>query len=168
MVVRRRGLLKYLFLIPALWFATVILFSLHADPPSKSISPANNGEIKLIVANRSFSVPSFVDRLINALPFKQSNIDTDHPSEERDKAQKQAREMKGPVQVAAPELNEHQNNPKIGAPGEMGNPVRVDKGKLSPEEKERYQNGWRNHAFNEYVSDMISLRRSLADVRDQE
>ena len=167
MAVRRRGLLKYLFLIPTLWFATVILFSLHTDPPSASISPSNH-DINVVAANRSVSPPSFVDRLINVFPFKQSNVDTDHPSEERDKAQKQAREMKGQVQVAAPETNEHQDSRKLRGPGEMGNPVRLDKEKLSPEEKERYHNGWRNNAFNEYVSDMISLRRSLADVRDPE
>ena len=41
---------------------------------------------------------------------------------------------------------------------------------LSPvkEERKKYDEGWQNNAFNQYVSDMISLRRSLADLRDPE
>ena len=37
---------------------------------------------------------------------------------------------------------------------------------LSPEERIKYDDGWKNNAFNQYVSDMISVHRSLADYRD--
>ena len=50
----------------------------------------------------------------------------------------------------------------------MGTPVRIRKDKLSPVERQKYDDGWKNNAFNQYASDMISLRRSLADVRDPE
>ncbi len=50
--------------------------------------------------------------------------------------------------------------------GELGKPVKIDKDKLSPEERIKYDKGWENNAFNQYVSDMISLHRSLADARD--
>jgi hypothetical protein len=52
--------------------------------------------------------------------------------------------------------------------GEMGKPVIIDKEKLSPEEKEKYEAGWKRNMFNEYVSDMISLNRSLPDLRYEE
>jgi polypeptide N-acetylgalactosaminyltransferase len=52
--------------------------------------------------------------------------------------------------------------------GEHGNGVTVDKDKLAPEERKKYDDGWQNNAFNQYVSDQISLHRSLKDVRDDE
>jgi polypeptide N-acetylgalactosaminyltransferase len=39
---------------------------------------------------------------------------------------------------------------------------------LSPDEKKKFDEGWHNHAFNEYVSDMISLHRSIGDIRHPE
>lgn len=52
--------------------------------------------------------------------------------------------------------------------GEQGSGVNIDKDKLSPEERKKYDDGWQNNAFNQYVSDQISLHRSLKDVRDEE
>ncbi|XP_033762836.1 polypeptide N-acetylgalactosaminyltransferase 5-like [Pecten maximus] len=53
-------------------------------------------------------------------------------------------------------------------PGELGVAVAIDVKSLTPEEKKKYDRGWKNNAFNEYVSDMISLDRSLDDTRDPE
>jgi hypothetical protein len=163
MALRRRGFLKYIILIPTIWLGALILFSLRTD--SSSLYQSNN-DMQVNVVRETAS-RSFVDRIIGVLPFK-LNKDHDHPPEERLKAREQAREMKAQVQVAAPEMNNDHNNPKIGSPGEMGNPVIIDKEKLSKEERKKYDDGWKNNAFNQYVSDMISLRRSLADIRDPE
>ena len=46
--------------------------------------------------------------------------------------------------------------------------MNIDKDKLSKEERKKYDEGWQNHAYNEYVSEMISLHRSLPDHRDEE
>ncbi|KAL3832575.1 hypothetical protein ACJMK2_024208 [Sinanodonta woodiana] len=51
---------------------------------------------------------------------------------------------------------------------EMGMPVIIDPDKLSPEERQTYEEGFRRNAFNQYASDMISLHRSLPDGRDPE
>lgn len=59
-----------------------------------------------------------------------------------------------------------QNDPS--APGERGEGVIIDKDSLPPEERAKYDEGWQNNAFNQYVSDKISLHRSLKDVRDKE
>ena len=44
--------------------------------------------------------------------------------------------------------------------------MHIHKEKLSPEERKKYDIGWKNNAFNNYASDMISIHRSLADIRD--
>ena len=51
--------------------------------------------------------------------------------------------------------------------GEMGVAVDIDKQKLSPEELSIYEAGFKNNAFNQYASDMISLHRRLPDARDK-
>ena len=165
MALRRRGFLKYIFLIPTIWLGAIILFSLRTN---SSPTLDSHDDIRIQVDHqRETSAPSLVDRLIGVLPFKH-NPDADHPVEEVVKAKEQAREMNAQVQVVAPEMKNDHNDPKTGGPGEMGNAVRIDKEKLSKDERQKYDDGWKNNAFNQYVSDMISLRRSLADIRDSE
>ena len=53
-------------------------------------------------------------------------------------------------------------------PGEMGAGVTIDKERLSPEERRKYEEGFKQYNFNKYASDMISVRRSLPDVREPE
>ena len=50
----------------------------------------------------------------------------------------------------------------------MGREVTVVKEKLNMTERIKFEKGWKDNAFNLYVSDMISLHRSLPDVRDAE
>ena len=50
-------------------------------------------------------------------------------------------------------------------PGELGKPV-VLPSNVTSEVQSLISKGWQDNAFNQYVSDMISLRRSLPDVRD--
>ena len=52
--------------------------------------------------------------------------------------------------------------------GEQGRAVNIVKEKLSGPELVKYELGWNHNAFNEYASNMISLHRSLPDVRDVE
>lgn len=49
--------------------------------------------------------------------------------------------------------------------GEMGAPVFLPTN-LTDEIKLLVDKGWEDHAFNQYVSDLISLHRNLPDVRD--
>ncbi|XP_014357657.2 putative polypeptide N-acetylgalactosaminyltransferase 9 isoform X2 [Papilio machaon] len=52
------------------------------------------------------------------------------------------------------------------APGELGQPVVLPKN-MSEEAKLAVSEGWKKNAFNQYVSDLISIRRKLPDPRDE-
>lgn len=71
------------------------------------------------------------------------------------------------AQIEPPKDNRKDAPPKNG-PGENGIGVVIDRSKLTKEQQEDFDKGWKDNAFNRYVSDMISLHRSLPDVRDPE
>ncbi|KAK7488756.1 hypothetical protein BaRGS_00020053 [Batillaria attramentaria] len=52
--------------------------------------------------------------------------------------------------------------------GESGRGVEVDEDLLSSDQKAQFKKGWEQHSFNEFVSNLISLHRSLPDPRDRE
>jgi hypothetical protein len=52
---------------------------------------------------------------------------------------------------------------KSGGPGEMGNPVIT-----SSEDSDKRNEAYRNYGFNQYVSDKISLNRTIPDTRPKE
>ncbi|VDM23031.1 unnamed protein product [Wuchereria bancrofti] len=52
-------------------------------------------------------------------------------------------------------------------PGEFGVGVKIDKKKLSPEERKLFDEGFKRNSFNEYASNMISIHRSLPNNTDE-
>ncbi|XP_037075989.1 putative polypeptide N-acetylgalactosaminyltransferase 9 [Pollicipes pollicipes] len=50
-------------------------------------------------------------------------------------------------------------------PGELGKPVLMP-ANLTEEQRRLVEQGWTNNAFNQYVSDLVSVHRTLPDVRD--
>jgi len=53
-----------------------------------------------------------------------------------------------------------------GQQGELGRPVTLPPN-MTAEVKKLVDEGWTKNAFNQYVSDLISVHRSLPDPRDQ-
>ncbi|XP_013784300.2 putative polypeptide N-acetylgalactosaminyltransferase 9 [Limulus polyphemus] len=51
-------------------------------------------------------------------------------------------------------------------PGEMGKPVKLNN--LTQSQQAMVKQGWEKNAFNQYISDLLSLHRNLPDVRDKE
>ncbi|XP_058465953.1 putative polypeptide N-acetylgalactosaminyltransferase 9 isoform X1 [Malaya genurostris] len=58
------------------------------------------------------------------------------------------------------------NEDSLDSPGAMGKPMILPKD-MSPEMKKAVDDGWTKNAFNQYAADLISIRRSLPDPRDQ-
>lgn len=52
-------------------------------------------------------------------------------------------------------------------PGENGKAYKINKNNLTETQKKLLSEGWKNNAFNQFVSDLISVRRNLPDPRDQ-
>ncbi|KAL7673840.1 hypothetical protein ACOME3_000120 [Neoechinorhynchus agilis] len=127
---------KYMVIAMVIWIFLVILFVFNFNIKVDSAA----GAIPLVMERR---------RLRFGFPVEEAN-----------RLEQQQEKFNGqPIQVQAPH-----EDPNM--PGEMGKPVVVDVDHLSPEEKVRYDLGWKNHAFNEYASSMMSLHRSLPDMRD--
>ncbi|XP_063696657.1 putative polypeptide N-acetylgalactosaminyltransferase 9 isoform X2 [Culicoides brevitarsis] len=95
----------------------------------------------------------------------------------RDVNQREVNELNEPESVEEVDQfsSKHNNvNEKIGihkkdgalqAPGHMGRPV-ILPSNVSSEVKKLVDEGWSKNAFNEYVSNMISIQRELPDPRD--
>lgn len=49
----------------------------------------------------------------------------------------------------------------------MGKQLVVNKEKLDEAEKKKFDDGWLNNAYNEYVSNLIPLNRTLEDIRQE-
>lgn len=54
------------------------------------------------------------------------------------------------------------------APGESGSAVTITEKSLEGMELKKFKKGWQENAFNQYVSDVVSVHRSLPDFRDKE
>ena len=50
---------------------------------------------------------------------------------------------------------------EISTLGELGKPVKINVEQLSPEDKRKYEEGMEKNQMNEFVSDLISVHRSL-------
>ena len=94
---------------------------------------------------------------------KKVDINLDNLSEKVDKKQK--------VEERRVEVKKDKEKEKVPAvvpapdgPGELGKPVKMKD--PDPETKKKIDAGWKLHAFNQYVSDQISVHRSLPDKRD--
>lgn len=82
------------------------------------------------------------------------------------------RDTEKPVRPPRQRLSNNNNNEEgvLAAPissyGENGKPV-VLPTNLSSDIKKLVDEGWLKNAFNQYASDLISVRRSLPDPRDE-
>lgn len=65
-------------------------------------------------------------------------------------------------------INQYDNSKKyhlIKENGANAKGMNIDEKTLSPEEKEKYDEGWNKYAFNNYASNLIPFNRSVPDIR---
>ena len=138
----RNIILKLCVILPCLWLLVTLL--IHSDQ-SKSDSSQKKPH-----AERHKS-----DNHVDSLDSADKKRDyEDFPDDDRPKKPDNAG-----VEGAGVLVPPHDPD----GPGEMGKPVKIeDPGK---EMKKKIDKGWTDNAFNQYVSDMISVHRTLPDPR---
>ncbi|PVD30435.1 hypothetical protein C0Q70_09701 [Pomacea canaliculata] len=191
---RRRGLLiKAVIIIPVLWFLAVMVFSRgpqfgsgedsgfmpslfrgNKEPPLQPPNFANNNNNPVVHAVGG------KDREVDVKEKRQIEDDDEvlrrkAEEEERERLRKQEEEKKRleeerrkKEEALKFEPEQKKDVPDPNGPGESGKAVVIDKDKLAPDERKKFDDGWQKNAYNQYASDMISLHRSLPDVRDTE
>lgn len=144
---RRRSLLiKVVFLIPVTWIVVTTILTIsekvRLDSGASEELPGVVNEIQ----NKG-------SRVINIYKTSIEVFEVRHP--EKDQRDQHAEQQEGAV-LLPPRQPE--------GPGELGRPVKLTN--LTEEQKNMIKIGWEKNAFNQYISDLISLHRNLPDIRD--
>jgi len=99
---------------------------------------------------------------------KEKEEDKDEKEKEKEKDEKAKKEdLDAKIEAAAAQKNDDQ--PALAppmapnGPGEMGKAVKIEN--PDSETKTKIDKGWKDNAFNQYVSDLVSVHRSLPDLR---
>lgn len=144
----RRYLLRFLIFIPVVWLLSTVFFLQSSNlTVAKEKKISENVEVERQDFEFDIAAPGkFIDQNAQG---KESEAIVHRPVE----------------QLVPPKFIE---NITHNGPGEMGVPVEIDQSKLSAEELREYERGVERFAFNAFVSDMISVHRSLPDVRHED
>jgi polypeptide N-acetylgalactosaminyltransferase len=171
LVKKKSSLLKLLLLIPVLWLGSLIIFSNSSQEGSNS----NNDHYKPVVEQQPPKPPQqhkkveVIEGFGPPMPMNPESDKKDEPSD----PQNNNNEAAGGI---IPKPNQELFDPSLpiykkgdtSQAGELGKAVKVDKTKLTPEEKKKYDEGFQKNAFNQYASDMISIHRTLPVQADEE
>uniref|UniRef100_A0A914MY07 Glycosyltransferase 2-like domain-containing protein n=1 Tax=Meloidogyne incognita TaxID=6306 RepID=A0A914MY07_MELIC len=167
---RRSTIFKLLILIPVVWLLFVVFFNkpnvqIVDDKPIKRLHVDEaKEEYKKIKENiqqiRGFGPPLAVK---DDIKEKSENKEDEEKSGNQDvgnipKPRKVFFDPQSPIYKKGDPNQE----------GEGGKAVKIDKEKLTPEEKKKYDVGFVNNAFNQYASDLISVHRSLPPTADED
>jgi hypothetical protein len=162
----RRYLFRFILFVPIVWLLIILILLQSNEISTNKLEKTNLKEQNLnhrIGRNAdefdAFGGDAFQRLRDRLVPIHNKSIYSESTTSEavrviHDKAE----------QVAAPQLDNAKQN--LNGPGEMGKAFEVDKEKLTPDERRKYDDGFQKNAFNGYISDLISIHRSLPDVRD--
>lgn len=171
---RRSGLLKVVFLICTVWLT--VAFLLFAEQRNSSLGTGSSGTGNNLIDNSNLGYQNR-DGLSNNVPKPAALVGDKHIGGDKnviggdkisDKKDKKKEDGGAPESGEGGVLvppNKNVNEAPLF--GEMGKPVVLPTTNISPEVKKLIDEGWQKNAFNQYVSDLISLHRKLPDPRDE-
>lgn len=143
MISRRRSqVIKALLILSATWIAVTYIIAVNSNNSSDLLDKSSEQKHK-------------AERSLQEQPI--------HISGHGDHSEKKEAEYHGGDQDNSGVLRPPR---EMDGPGEMGKPVKVSN--LTEDQEKLVKLGWKNNAFNQYVSDMISIHRTLPDPRDKE
>ncbi|CAI2348849.1 unnamed protein product [Caenorhabditis sp. 36 PRJEB53466] len=160
---KKKAIIKVLLLIPVIWLCSLIFFAATSNNSNQN----NNNIADAIVAHPKAVPKAEKPNVIQGFgppiepepvaPEETNNVENEQPG----------------GNLVKPKFMVDPNDPiykkgDTSQAGELGKAVVVDKTKLSPEEKAKYDKGMLNNAFNQYASDMISVHRALPTNIDAE
>ncbi|KAI1288152.1 putative polypeptide N-acetylgalactosaminyltransferase 9 [Halotydeus destructor] len=175
-MIRRRSVFKFLLLIPASWLLVTLFInhnsssSVHNEFADSSLNKDGGlGEKGSLVGgdgngdraddNKSNELNKLQSK---ALPqetlIKSKNRRNQNRLKDKVKGSKGFESLGNDIVIVEPPSDPD-------APGEQGRGVTLPK-EMAVDVKRKVDKGWQDNAFNQYISDMISVRRSLPDVRD--
>ncbi|TKR66861.1 hypothetical protein L596_023094 [Steinernema carpocapsae] len=167
LIARRRSLVvKIILLVPIVWLGALVLFAATGSNNDKmtvghdEAKPPGRRSVNEI---QGFGPPIAMDK-------KEDDNDAQPDVEEHPKSGGSDEKPNIPLPNKGgfdPSLPIYKKGDSSQA-GELGKAVKIDKTKLTLEEKKKYDQGFQNNAFNQYASDMISVHRSLPPTADLE
>ncbi|KAK0418976.1 hypothetical protein QR680_013884 [Steinernema hermaphroditum] len=172
LIARRRSLVvKVILLVPVVWLGALLLFA---------ATGSNNGD-KSAASNGDEVGNPHRRHVVNELqgfgpPMKMENNKVEEDNEAQPDVEEQPKSGGSDEKPNIPLPNKGVFDSSLpiykkgdeSQAGELGKAVKVDKAKLSAEERRKYDLGFKNNAFNQYASDMISIHRTLPTSVDQE
>ena len=162
----RRYLFRLILFVPIAWLLTILIILQSNEISSNSSNNIEVRDYKLTrrVGRRADEVDAFGgdalkrlgERLVSRIGNRSTHIES---SSEGIRVIHEKQEQVEPPRLDSVKV-------VLNDPGEMGKAFEVDKNKLAPDERRKYDEGFQKNAFNGYISDLISIHRSLPDVRD--
>ncbi|CAL1262055.1 unnamed protein product [Larinioides sclopetarius] len=147
MMLRRRNVvLKGLILIPATWILVTYILAVTSNHSAED-NLLDKGSESKHKAERSLQQQPLAGHVENLVDSKPKSKEPDYQHNDQD----------GGVLQPPREPDGY---------GEMGKAVKLTN--LTDDQQKLVKLGWKNNAFNQYISDLISLHRTLPDPRDKE
>jgi polypeptide N-acetylgalactosaminyltransferase len=159
LLLRRRSLvLKIVFLVFAVWITVaILLYTEQRGPAADSNAVVRPGDP---IGEPALPVPAAISK---RTPQPSSVKEPPGAVPPGDNQNAGPEEGVGGVLVPPRDPDEDSHSAQYG---EMGKPV-VLPTNMTAEVKKLVDEGWQKNAFNQYVSDLISVHRKLPDPRDQ-